>query len=53
MEEFVTEEATLPSAPGEAEHPALALANSAVALHRPGGPGRSPAPDGPVRPWLR
>nr|WP_198422543.1 MULTISPECIES: CGNR zinc finger domain-containing protein [Streptomyces] len=35
MEEFVMEEAALPSAPGEAEHPALALANSAVAL--PGG----------------
>ncbi|WP_399082691.1 ABATE domain-containing protein [Streptomyces sp. BBFR2] len=35
VEEFVTEEAALPSAPGEAEHPALALANSAVAL--PGG----------------
>ncbi|MFH8610364.1 CGNR zinc finger domain-containing protein [Streptomyces sp. NPDC018029] len=47
MEEFVTEEAAevaaaegagevaLPPAPGEAEHPALALANSAVAL--PGG----------------
>ncbi|KAF4408529.1 ABATE domain-containing protein [Streptomyces lycii] len=35
MEEFVTDEAALPSAPGEDEHPALALANSAVAL--PGG----------------
>lgn len=35
VEEFVMEEAALPSAPGEAEHPALALANSAVAL--PGG----------------
>ncbi|MFK8851725.1 CGNR zinc finger domain-containing protein [Streptomyces sp. Ac-502] len=35
MEEFAMEEAALPSAPGEAEHPALALANSAVAL--PGG----------------
>ncbi|WP_200839993.1 CGNR zinc finger domain-containing protein [Streptomyces sp. NBC_00080] len=35
MEEFVMEEAALPSAPGEDEHPALALANSAVAL--PGG----------------
>ena len=35
VEEFVTEEAVLPPAPGEAEHPALALANSAVAL--PGG----------------
>ncbi|GGU24692.1 CGNR zinc finger domain-containing protein [Streptomyces lavendofoliae] len=35
MEEFVREAAALPSAPGEAEHPALALANSAVAL--PGG----------------
>lgn len=35
MEEFVTEEAALPSAPGETEHPSLALANSAVAL--PGG----------------
>jgi predicted RNA-binding Zn ribbon-like protein len=35
VEEFVTEEAALPSAPGEDEHPALALANSAVAL--PGG----------------
>ncbi|MFH8288349.1 CGNR zinc finger domain-containing protein [Streptomyces sp. NPDC018059] len=35
VEEFVLEEAALPSAPGEAEHPALALANSAVAL--PGG----------------
>lgn len=35
-EEFVTEEeAALPPAQGEAEHPALALANSAVAL--PGG----------------
>ncbi|MGW1837403.1 ABATE domain-containing protein [Streptomyces sp. NPDC002067] len=34
MEEIAREEA-LPSAPGEAEHPALALANSAVAL--PGG----------------
>ncbi|NSC22507.1 hypothetical protein FM076_15510 [Streptomyces albus subsp. chlorinus] len=35
MEESVREEAVLPSAPGEAEHPALGLANSAVAL--PGG----------------
>ncbi|MBT2490165.1 CGNR zinc finger domain-containing protein [Streptomyces sp. ISL-96] len=35
MEEFVMEEAALSSAPGEAEHPSLALANSAVAL--PGG----------------
>ncbi|WST34821.1 CGNR zinc finger domain-containing protein [Streptomyces sp. NBC_01166] len=35
MEEFVTEEAALPPAPGEAEHPSLALANSAVTL--PGG----------------
>ncbi|MGW0548270.1 hypothetical protein [Streptomyces altiplanensis] len=39
MEEFVTDEAALPSAPGEDEHPALALAlalaNSAVVL--PGG----------------
>ncbi|AKZ60280.1 hypothetical protein SAM23877_7237 [Streptomyces ambofaciens ATCC 23877] len=35
MEEFATEEAALPAAQGEAEHPALALANSAVAL--PGG----------------
>ncbi|MGV2918224.1 CGNR zinc finger domain-containing protein [Streptomyces alfalfae] len=35
MEEIVREEAALPSAPGEDEHPALALANSAVAL--PGG----------------
>ncbi|MDA5146557.1 CGNR zinc finger domain-containing protein [Streptomyces sp. AD681] len=35
MEEFVTEEAVLPPAPGEAEHAALALANSTVAL--PGG----------------
>ncbi|MFJ9041828.1 CGNR zinc finger domain-containing protein [Streptomyces sp. NPDC102406] len=35
MEEFVSEEVAPPSAPGEAEHPALALANSAVAL--PGG----------------
>ncbi|MFI7103214.1 CGNR zinc finger domain-containing protein [Streptomyces sp. NPDC050161] len=35
MEEFVTEEGALPSAPGEDEHPALALTNSAVAL--PGG----------------
>ncbi|MEV0125783.1 CGNR zinc finger domain-containing protein [Streptomyces sp. NPDC050703] len=35
MEEFVTEEDPLPPAPGEAEHPALALANSAIAL--PGG----------------
>lgn len=31
----MTEEVALPSAPGETEHPALALANSAVAL--PGG----------------
>ncbi|WP_368732253.1 ABATE domain-containing protein [Streptomyces leeuwenhoekii] len=31
----MTDEAALPSAPGEDEHPALALANSAVAL--PGG----------------
>ncbi|WP_086798994.1 ABATE domain-containing protein [Streptomyces caniscabiei] len=35
MEELAREEAALPSAPGEAEHPALALANSAIAL--PGG----------------
>ncbi|WP_405965703.1 CGNR zinc finger domain-containing protein [Streptomyces sp. NBC_00723] len=35
VEEFVTEEGALPSAPGEDEHTALALANSAVAL--PGG----------------
>lgn len=39
VEEFVTDEAALPSAPGEDEHPALALAlalaNSAVVL--PGG----------------
>lgn len=35
MEQLLTEETALPSAPGEAEHPALALANSAVAL--PGG----------------
>ncbi|MFJ8669805.1 CGNR zinc finger domain-containing protein [Streptomyces sp. NPDC093600] len=35
MEEFVREEVVLPSAPGEAEHPALSLANSAVTL--PGG----------------
>ncbi|MEU1074593.1 MULTISPECIES: CGNR zinc finger domain-containing protein [unclassified Streptomyces] len=35
VEEFVTEEAAPPSAPGEDEHPALALANSALAL--PGG----------------
>ncbi|MET9498144.1 CGNR zinc finger domain-containing protein [Streptomyces sp. NPDC006552] len=35
MEELVMEEVALPSAPGETEHPALALANSAVAL--PGG----------------
>lgn len=35
MEEFVSDEAALPSAPGETEHLALALANSAVAL--PGG----------------
>ncbi|MFD5335152.1 ABATE domain-containing protein [Streptomyces hawaiiensis] len=35
MEESATEEAALPSAPGEAEHPALGLANSAMAL--PGG----------------
>ncbi|MGW7079792.1 CGNR zinc finger domain-containing protein [Streptomyces sp. NPDC054866] len=35
MEEFVTEEPALPSAPGEKEHPSLALANSALAL--PGG----------------
>ncbi|CUW25395.1 CGNR zinc finger [Streptomyces reticuli] len=35
MEELVREEVALPSAPGEDEHPALALANSAVAL--PGG----------------
>jgi predicted RNA-binding Zn ribbon-like protein len=35
MEEFVSEEVALPSAPGEAEHPALGLANSALAL--PGG----------------
>lgn len=35
VEEFVMEEAVLPPAPGEAEYPALALANSALAL--PGG----------------
>ncbi|MFF1711941.1 CGNR zinc finger domain-containing protein [Streptomyces sp. NPDC058268] len=35
MEELVMEEPALQSAPGEAEHPSLALANSAVAL--PGG----------------
>ncbi|MFJ8547209.1 CGNR zinc finger domain-containing protein [Streptomyces sp. NPDC093586] len=35
MDEFMREVAALPSAPGEVEHPALALANSAVAL--PGG----------------
>ncbi|MFF9689798.1 CGNR zinc finger domain-containing protein [Streptomyces sp. NPDC014623] len=35
VEEFVREETVLLPAPGEAEHPALALANSAVAL--PGG----------------
>ncbi|MFD3610414.1 CGNR zinc finger domain-containing protein [Streptomyces atroolivaceus] len=35
MEEFVREEAALPASPGEAEHPALALVNSAVTL--PGG----------------
>ncbi len=35
MEELVREEVALPSAPGDDEHPALALANSAVAL--PGG----------------
>ncbi|MFH8491231.1 ABATE domain-containing protein [Streptomyces longisporoflavus] len=35
MEESVIEEAGPPPAPGEAEHPALALANSALAL--PGG----------------
>ncbi len=32
MEDFVTDEATPPAAPGEDEHPALALANSAPAL---------------------
>jgi predicted RNA-binding Zn ribbon-like protein len=35
VEEFAREGAALPSAPGEAEHPALGLANSAIAL--PGG----------------
>jgi predicted RNA-binding Zn ribbon-like protein len=35
VEEYVMEEAALPLAPGEAEHSALALANSALAL--PGG----------------
>ncbi|CAM5679314.1 hypothetical protein SALBM135S_05408 [Streptomyces alboniger] len=35
MEEIAREEAALPSAPGEAERPSLALANTAVAL--PGG----------------
>ncbi|WAL93153.1 CGNR zinc finger domain-containing protein [Streptomyces sp. Je 1-369] len=35
VEEFVTEEAATSSAPGEDEHPALALANSALVL--PGG----------------
>ncbi|QNE77668.1 hypothetical protein F0344_26460 [Streptomyces finlayi] len=35
MKESVTEESAVPPAPGEEEHPCLALANSAVAL--PGG----------------
>ncbi|MFI2780280.1 CGNR zinc finger domain-containing protein [Streptomyces sp. ALB3] len=35
MDEFVRQEAAPPSAPGEAEHPSLALANSAVTV--PGG----------------